>query len=137
MTIPETEVLDVTTGLHTEATRGLQIQIDLQQETIDRLEAKLAKAEEAAEAWLEERNTFAKVLQRLPGSSSRRSNTFFEQRNKRMPSIVERAKGWLGAIDRLLSTNSDVTESEQRGTGAALERVALALDRLALESQNR
>lgn len=129
-TIPETEALNTTTSSHVNAIRGLQIQIDLQQETIDKLEIKLARAEEQAEAWLEERNTFAKVLQRTGGSVIGRPGVFFEQKNKRLPSLAERAKGWLGAIDKLLSTGKGISTDAQ--TGKALEHISTALDHLDL-----
>ncbi|KXT18285.1 hypothetical protein AC579_2868 [Pseudocercospora musae] len=132
-TIPETEAINTTSTSHVNAIRGLQIQIDLQQQTIDKLEVKLARAEQQAEAWLEERNAFAKVLQRTGGSVAPRPGLFFEQKNKRLPSLAERAKGWLGAIDKMLSTNSTGRRSpEDAQTGKALEHISSALDRLDL-----
>ncbi|EME84003.1 uncharacterized protein MYCFIDRAFT_195182 [Pseudocercospora fijiensis CIRAD86] len=105
----------------------------LPNQTIDKLEVKLARAEQQAEAWLEERNAFAKVLQRTGGSVAPRPGLFFEQKNKRLPSLAERAKGWLGAIDKMLSTNSTGRRSaEDAQTGKALEHISSALDRLDL-----
>ncbi|KXT06837.1 hypothetical protein AC578_7131 [Pseudocercospora eumusae] len=132
-TIPETEAINTTSTSHVNAIRGLQIQIDLQQQTIDKLEVKLARAEQQAEAWLEERNAFAKVLQRTGGSVAPRPGLFFEQKNKRLPSLAERAKGWLGAIDKMLSASSTGRRSpEDAQTGKALEHISSALDRLDL-----